>query len=1088
MALVRGIGPQKDWGAKALHAVVEGPKLPNIIESAVQALIRASCTPMAVMHIEHCCDCTSHSLSTWHVPGSYEKLLDDLRRELRDRMPPMLVYSNQIQIKKSDAKLTNGGHSRIGSFEISLRPYYSSVTQQLFSKLSARHLPSVEDVLSAVSGTLIPDKMYFKELRNLRVRVYNAYLKNVVKEGRVKLYKVNVFTASEIPFETMVPFEYVSKPSDGFGDWDDIDGDDADRDADEVFTTAAIAPPSILASAKMSTIRPKSSSARSRDFSTHKQMLATTQRSERLKDAIESKALPTRRSAVAEKPKGLYKSVMTSESVQDAAFRHSLPFCRVRSWGADDVARWFKSHGVSNDVVAQAQLSGVYDGVSLMALANKVTLRDWGVRSKPTLIKLEESLAAMATEYSSTDYDPHVRNASNSSEFDGTFIRAIPAYGANYGGRDPDAGRSFELIDDVPLNAKGRIDFNIDQMGSYILKVTSPTTETFWSKVFSFNAAANIDYGLSIKPLLVPVFLQVRVDADAVSALDGVPHSHRGVLISVVNIQAGRRHISLADFNNTYSSQDAEKNDSEGTRRMRLSSVYIEQRQGSLVDLLSKQEVSKNHPLSQKGPSGSLNSAGKLQFARARRRNEGIIVGDKNLAPPSGERFIISLLWLPEGTYYSEVDGSVFRITPPENFEGYSNAADNTVSPEILQSYSLKQAIKCHKRLVRVSVRGFQMVYRKYKKSFLALQLNAFFTLKRASRRIRERVHRRVIERRATMLQSWVRMVKLRSEFKQKWHAVVYIQARIRGLLCKLRRRKMALAKWTLSTHLMMWIIRRRIKRARAATKIQNAYRCFCARRLLNCLQFAKRYRPRLRRYLRGVRTRIRATIVGKAIKRLEVRENQLMAAEEEHMRRHLAWLRLEERKKVVEKLALIERKRNRAASVIQARLRGMFIRDHVDAAQGAIARLQRVFLLRRYVNSFTSDGASSKNDFRRKKKHWRFKALSRHPELIGCALLLAGIPVDPTAPYNMYRESKRRFRPDASSSGVLSGGLLSESGFGGGDDESATSQSEKTSVASRSRGRADTLHSEVNEFGGYDPDYLLYCVTKIQSAVRMHL
>jgi hypothetical protein len=1036
------------------------------------------------MHIEHCCDCATHSLSTWHVPGSYEKLVGELRRELRDRLPPILIYSNQVKIKEADARLTEGGFSRIGSFEVSFRPYHSSTTQQLFSKLSAKHLPAVEDVLSAVSSVIVPDILYLKKPQQLRVRVYNSYSKRIISEGRVHLYKINTVTSSDIPYETLVPYESYPKSTSGFDKLDGGQGDFFEDEDDDVTSTPAMAvSQSVMTSALKSLMRPKESSQglktiRPKDSSAYRQSLARLQRSERLKDAMESKTLPRRTTPMMEKPKGLYKSIVLSDSVQDSAFRHSMPFYRVRTWGPDDVSKWFKSHGASDSVVEQAHLSGVHDGVSLLALTNKVTLRDWGVKSKSMLRKLEESLEILNREHSMAQYDPYMQVASNAARFlniESLVARAVPAYSAVNLGRDSDAGRSFELIDNIPLNSKGYLDFNIDQLGSYIIKVTSPETETYWSKVFSISSKASINYGISVKPLLVPVFLQVRIAADAVEALDGVPHSHRGVLISVVNLDAGRRHISLADFNNIYSYQDYNKSGGRGSKK-RLSSIYIEQRQGSLVDLLSKNEVSKNHPLNQFGSHFDL-------AGNERRRNPRVILNDNGLSTNSDDRFIISLLWLPEGTYYSEVDGSVFKIAPQKRID-YSSAVDHSIEPDIVQSYSLKQAIKCHIRLIRLSVRGFQLVYRRYKKSFLALQLNAYFTLKRASKRIRERVRLRVTVRRVTQLQAWVRMIAARFEFKKKWYAIVIIQAYVRGWLGKLRRHKMAHALWTLSTHVMMWIIRRRSRRLHAAIRIQCAYRCFNAKRILNCLQFAKKYKPQLRRYVRGVRARIRESIFLNAMKRVEARENQLMAAEDEHMRRHIVWLRLEERRKLLGKLAVIEKKRNRAASVIQARLRGVFTRGNLDAAQRAVVKLQTKFLLRRYLKCFSFDGHSMKCDHRWKKQYWRFNALQRHPELIGSAILLAGIPLDPNAPYNLYRKSKRKPHSDVSCSHIGTKLSVEDSKF-----EGNGKSSNGPILASSSRLSSNKFHSEYsNELEEYDPDYLVYCVSKIQSAARMYL
>ena len=39
---------------------------------------------MPQVHVEHCFDCASHAMTTWHVPGSYDAALSALRGELMD--------------------------------------------------------------------------------------------------------------------------------------------------------------------------------------------------------------------------------------------------------------------------------------------------------------------------------------------------------------------------------------------------------------------------------------------------------------------------------------------------------------------------------------------------------------------------------------------------------------------------------------------------------------------------------------------------------------------------------------------------------------------------------------------------------------------------------------------------------------------------------------------------------------------------------------------------------------------------------------------------------------------------------------------
>jgi hypothetical protein len=210
------------------------------------------------------------------------------------------------------------------------------------------------------------------------------------------------------------------------------------------------------------------------------------------------------------------------------------------------------------------------------------------------------------------------------------------------------------------------------------------------------------------------------------------------------------------------------------------------------------------------------------------------------------------------------------------------------------------------------------------------------------------------------------------------------------------------------------------------------------------------------------------------------------MAAEDAHMKRHIVWLRLEERRKLLGKLAVIEKKKNRAASVIQARLRGVFTRGYLNAAQRAVVKLQTKFLLRRYLKSIIFDGNSLKNDHPWKKQYWRFNALQRHPELIGSAILLAGLPLDSSAPYNVYRLSRRTLQSDVSRCRTPRKANVEATRFDDNDNETSPNGS-IASLSSKLPSENRQLEYP-NELERYDPDYLLYCVCKIQSAARMYL
>merc|ERR1711916_334471 len=64
-------------------------------------------------------------------------------------------------------------------------------------------------------------------------------------------------------------------------------------------------------------------------------------------------------------------------------------------------------------------------------------------------------------------------------------------------------------------------------------------------------------------------------------------------------------------------------------------------------------------------------------------------------------------LFLPLGVYYSEVDGSIIRVT-----------ADEFQHDPVVVEFDLKLSMKCHSRVVKNSLKLFHLLRRKFQKDY----------------------------------------------------------------------------------------------------------------------------------------------------------------------------------------------------------------------------------------------------------------------------------------------------------------------------------------------------------------------------------
>jgi hypothetical protein len=1061
---------------KSINAAIEGSTTKDVIAAVVNVLNRAQVLPYHIVHIEHCCDCEHHAMSTWHIPGSYEKKCDEIRRMIRSYLPPTIVFSNKIAaVSDGTVNRTKDNMARIGALEVTVRPYYSHMTQLLFSKLARKELPQATEIVDYLSALVSPDTMYYTRRRHLRVQLYSAYNKKPVEKGKVSLYRVAVST-------------YTDQELEGECTLDDTRRHDMSlqqprppgapqEEQEELLAAASSFPRSVVQSGKArpmsagSACRPASAggNSSSRQGSPLKPDTARATDSPAAAvapAAAHQKGLPPKASAAASASAGAAKKtsftteLLDSAATQDALFRHSEAFFRVRSWSQVDVDQWFRSLGVSEEAIAEAHYSGVEDGASLIALANKISFRKWGIRGRLVLMKLEASLSALKQPVEG--YDPTIIGAfpSDGQQKVG-FSKSVPRHKTREhrkGERFQRTSRFFELVSIRDLDKTGSVSFDVDVSGPFIVHVASPTVHLHSSPVFSFGTDMEYVYAAALKPVIVPVAFRVVLEDDEVHAkmLQGVPFATHGILISVVNIGSGRRHVALANFEDIVVENlvppVGSPTISADTTAAPPTDVVVKRSPGklkrynSVVDLISeknsggKDAVATAMNMKMSGAQGAaVTHSGKLRKSK---------VASKKLK----QNVIVTIAWLPVGRYFSEVDGSTFAISDQiaetsyaQCFSSRDSAIEMQYSPRASSErfffggqYSELQSIKAHKRIINRSIRGFQMIYRRYKKTFLYDKMIAYMVMKRAAHNFCNWAREKVRMNKIIKVQAFMRMATIRRQYRVFWKCAVFIQVRIRILLARRARKRRAAALHTLVCAISSWAYRWRRQRFLAARKIQTAFRRYAAERLRALMLIAKRCRKRFLKFMAHIKAKVRMAQVVKMTRKAEQMERELMSDEDNHMRLHVKWCKEQERIRLKEKIARIERRRALAASRIQGLLRGVRYRRRLGDGTRAVIRLQVLIVVILYMLFSSSQYKclfvcvqrilrlriyESQMYSSRQKYIPGLSSLLKHPQLLGGVKLLLGIynPDHVTPPSSSAEHRSREARRDRARDSPLS-------------------------------------------------------------------
>ena len=109
-AFFRRSEPSKGWGYKSLNAMTKGvqsDELDHELQTILGAMVYNHVVPYHLMHIEHCCNCEEHAMTTRHTPGTYEKKVNDLKDYFAKHIPQVYVENNDSNVLRSNKEFRN---------------------------------------------------------------------------------------------------------------------------------------------------------------------------------------------------------------------------------------------------------------------------------------------------------------------------------------------------------------------------------------------------------------------------------------------------------------------------------------------------------------------------------------------------------------------------------------------------------------------------------------------------------------------------------------------------------------------------------------------------------------------------------------------------------------------------------------------------------------------------------------------------------------------------------------------------------------------------------------------------------------------
>jgi hypothetical protein len=537
---------EKGWSYKVLNAVTKGlqsDSQDHILQTILGAMVLNHVVPYHLMHIEHCRNCEEHAMTTRHTPGMYRAKANELKEHLADVLPQIYVDCNNNTVLSNNKKIREE-HSRkgetrqqrqirmmkenerkgmktyfkahdprVGAFEISLRPYCSTRSYEIYSKLRLNEFPRAKD-LNVLLTTLLHPKTYLYDYENparLSVILFDASTKRQLSDITVTLYSLSVH-----PTAKNYKAKVEDQESGGMVIMDDDEESDTESEDEDDDSSLS-----------------KGKQAKKVQMEMQERFNERTEEEEEPtgpRANSEKYGISTAKTFFLKDRRALKKRVfedVTVSAVNNAAFQ------KISSWGKKEVMEWFDSHHANNDVKFFAEMAGVVSGGRLVKLCNEASLVKWGCTNRRVLAAMLtdlERLKVSETETGHVGLSNHrlhhmaevsrengkkvdlalmkTRALSEVKGHDSTVATASQTHSALINTDGSYKLMSLERVVEAKTDTSGVLNFAVRLSGSYLVKVGSSEHRNMWSQVMHFDEKSPSKatmWAAAIQAVTVPV-------------------------------------------------------------------------------------------------------------------------------------------------------------------------------------------------------------------------------------------------------------------------------------------------------------------------------------------------------------------------------------------------------------------------------------------------------------------------------------------------------------------------------------------------------------------------------------------------------
>lgn len=368
--------------------------------------------------------------------------------------------------------------------------------------------------------------------------------------------------------------------------------------------------------------------------------------------------------------------------VSDADIRYTDAYAHVRSWGKDDIMKWFLSAGASEEAGRNAIFAGVIDGTSFLKLVDSNSLQKWGVINRRHLKKLEDFLISIKG--GKSDHNGHNESQTQSISQD----------------------KQCQLVLQQSTDINGICSFNIDISGCYYIKVESSNYETFYTHSILVDSVQKFLYSALLQPKLLQFKVIIYIDLSDSDWLS-IINAGRGLMLSLYNLESGKRHFV----------------------RIKIPMNLIENKiANELAELY--QNFSTDTDTDTKENSNNVDNS----------------ISSHDNGKKKVYSQVTGRIFLPLGIYFNEVSGTILNLYKKDDdtdsdSDGTSYMKKNK---EITFHFESRHSSRCHNRLLRKAVRKFQHLYRRYylrqREWLYATIMRCQLKLMRYLKRARERI------------------------------------------------------------------------------------------------------------------------------------------------------------------------------------------------------------------------------------------------------------------------------------------------------------------------------------------------------------